>query len=586
MSNDPMSPEVAPVDAGANPEPATPSIASAPPQATAEGRVEQALESVDTGVPAPLPDIISGQPAPVTAEVPAFTAESPTVVEARPSTDTPAFSESPTLVENRDPVVVETPRSRVQLNPAGAGEMKAVAMSEATPPVETTPRERELKQEEQGRLVPMPSRDPVEVPRSGSIDTELEAEINAALAGAGSLALGDAPADEGTPAAAPGTGEESLRPGTKRKAKVLSVHGENIILDLGTRDSGMLSTRNFEEGKIPEVGATLDVVVDKHDQAEGLTHVHLAKATVARPAQNWDQIAVDQILDCMVSKVNKGGLEVTVHNIRGFLPASQVDYGFVQNLEQYVGQKIRVKVTEVNPAKRNLVVSRRSFLDIERNERRDELWKTLDVGQVHTGTVKTIKDYGAFVDIGGVDGLLHVGELSWTRVGHPKDVLAVDQKVEVKILSIDREKQKISLGMRQMQGNPWLDVAEKYPTSSLVQGKVTKTTEFGAFVELEPGIEGMIHISELDHRRVPRVTDIVRVGQDVNAQVLTVDVDKKRIALSIKALVAKPQSAKTEKKSDEDLAPSAGSAYERKRRGPLKGGGTGSGGLTFGGGGE
>jgi small subunit ribosomal protein S1 len=269
-----------------------------------------------------------------------------------------------------------------------------------------------------------------------------------------------------------------------------------------------------------------------------------------------------------------------VSNLRGFLPASQVDFGFSANLEQYVGQKLRVKVTEVNPAKKNLVVSRRAFLEIARAEEREEAWKRIEIGQRFVGTVKTIKDYGAFVDIGGVDGLLHVGEMSWSRIAHPKDLLQEGQQVEVQIIGIDREKSKISLGMRQLVSNPWQDIAEKYATGNNVHGTVTKTTDFGAFVELEPGVEGMIHISELDHRRVHRVTDILQVGKEVDVQVLSVDPDKKRIALSLKALVAKPE--REAKKSDEDLSPGGGAAYERKRKGPLKGGGTGSGGLLFG----
>jgi len=310
--------------------------------------------------------------------------------------------------------------------------------------------------------------------------------------------------------------------------------------------------------------------------------LHLAKAVVSKPRGNWHEVIEGQIVDCMVTKSNKGGLEVSISNLRGFLLASQVSYGFVSNLEEYVGQKLRVKILEVNPQKKNLVVSHRAFLDIARAEMREEMWKKIEIGQVYTGTVKTIKDYGAFVDLGGLDGLLHVAELSWSRVHHPKDVLSEGHQVDVKVLGIDREKSKISLGMKQLTANPWQTMAENYPVGKVVHGKVTKTTDFGAFVELESGVEGLIHVSELDHRRVHRVTDFAEVGKELDVKVLSVDTEKKRIALSLKALTAKPEREGKEKKSDEDLAPGGGTAYERKRKSPLKGGGTGSGGLLFG----
>lgn len=425
------------------------------------------------------------------------------------------------------------------------------------------------------------AKEKVEIPsRKTDLGAELEAEIEAALSGAGSLVLGGPEQSLAQSASTAGMpSDQEPQPGAKVKGKVLSVHGDSIIVDLGTRASGVVQTRQYEGAPLPEVGVVLDLVVDKYDQAEGLIHLHLPKAVVSKPAGNWHEVAEGQIVDCMVVKSNKGGLEVSISNLRGFLPAGQVDFGFVSNLDEFIGQKLRVKIIEVNQHKKNLVVSRRAYLEIARAEAREQIWKTLAVGQKHAGIVKTIKDYGAFVDIGGVDGLLHVAELSWGRVTHPKDVLAEGQQVEVQILGIDTENSKISLGMRQLQQSPWQNIEDRYPPTTVVHGKVTKTTEFGAFVELEPGLEGLVHISELDHRRVHRVTDVLKVGQEVDVQVLSIDLDKKRIALSLKALIAKPQ--QKEVKSDEDLAPGAGAQYERKRKGPLKGG-TGGGGPLFG----
>jgi small subunit ribosomal protein S1 len=474
---------------------------------------------------------------------------------------------------------------RVQLNPTVDPEQnKAIPSLPSEPSVATAtepePPDESLRAPSAAGIPRQEEK--VEIPaKSTQLDAELEAEIEAALAGQGSLALGDA-----VPNAAAGTdapriaGDTELHTGANVKGKVLSVHGDSVIVDLGTRASGIVPARGFDEGKLPEIGATLDLVVEKVDSAEGGIELRLARAGVSKPAGDWNAVAEGQIVDCIVTKSNKGGLEVDVSNLRGFLPAGQVDLAFCSNLEQFIGQKLRVKVLEVNPQKRNLVVSRRSFLEIAAAELREEAWKQLQVGMKLPGRVKTVKDYGAFVDIGGVDGLLHVSEISWSRIAHPREVLTEGQQIEVVILGIDREKSKISLGMKQLQASPWQNIAERFPPETIVHGKVTKTTDFGAFVQLEAGVEGMVHISELDHRRVHRVTDVLQVGQEVEVKVLSVDPSKKRIALSVKALIARPEAAP--KKSDEDLAPSGGAVYERKRKDPLKGGGTGSGGLLFG----
>lgn len=423
--------------------------------------------------------------------------------------------------------------------------------------------------------------EPIEIPskREVSLDEEMEKEIAEALASgeipgavADPAAIAQAQAT-GAPGQSVSTSEEDLEPGTRLKGTVQAIAGENVILDLGFRSSGCIPTKQFE-GKLPEIGVKLDVVTEKYVAAEGLILCNLPKAT--RSVSGWSEVQTGQIVDCIVTKTNKGGLEVTVNALRGFLPAGQVDYGFVANLDSYVGQKLRVKITEVNPHKKNLVVSRRQFLEIERTEKRDEMWKTVAVGQTYPGVVKTIKDYGAFIDLGGLDGLLHVGEISWQRINHPSEILKEGQQIEVQVVGIDREKNKISLGMRQLSKNPWSDIESRYPVESVITGNVTRTTDFGAFVQLEPGIEGLIHISELEYRRVHRVTDVVKEGQEVTAKVLSVDLPKRRIALSLKALQARPEAP--QRKEDADLAPSGGAAYERKRKGPLRGGTAGGGG--------
>lgn len=520
----------------------------------------------------------------------------PTPEAAPISTEVPSNS-APETVPPQEPPPTEasapdtaTERPKVRLNPTVAPDQdKAIPYTSATAQEAEKVTAAEVAAAEAAAAQPedkyfasqsstMPKAEPIEIPnkRDVSLDSEMEREI------AEALASGEIPGALATPVAADvkagsepkaAVNEEDLEPGTRLKGKVQAITGENVILDVGMRSSGCIPGKQFE-GKLPEVGVTLDVVVDSYNAAEGLILCSLPKAT--RSVSGWSEVQVGQIVDCMVTKTNKGGLEVTVNALRAFLPAGQVDYGFVSNMETYVGQKLRVKVTEVNPQKKNLVVSRRAFLEIERAERRDEMWKTVAVGQTHAGVVKTIKEYGAFIDLGGLDGLLHVGEISWQRINHPSDVLKEGQQVEVQIVGIDREKNKISLGMRQLTKNPWSDIEARYPVNSEVNGTVTRTSDFGAFVQLEEGIEGLIHISELEYRRVHRVTDVVKEGQEVRAKVLSVDLPKRRIALSLKALQARPESAP--RKDDADMAPSGATPYERKRKGPLKGGTAGGGG--------
>jgi len=419
---------------------------------------------------------------------------------------------------------------------------------------------------------PPPPAAPVEIPHEKlAIDADLEKELEAAMAGQMTAPTAP-PAGAQTPNLHQTTvselpeSEDQLESGTKLKAKVQSVTAEDVFCEVGFRSPGVLPARQFPQGKQPRVGEEFLVVVEKYDPENSVILVNLPKAT-RRAKGNWEELTVGQVVDCTVTKTNKGGLEVNIGPLRAFLPASQVDLGFAPALDTYVGKKLTVQITEVNPAKRNLVVSRRVILIEERKELAVNFWQQVEVGQQYTGTVKTIKDYGAFVDLGGADGFLHIGEMSWTRVKHPSEVLKEGTSVDVVVLSLDRDKQKIGLGMRQLATNPWAGVEDRYPTGKNVTGKVTRVSDFGAFVELETGVEGLIHISELDHQRVRKVTDLVNVGQEIEMQVLEVLPDRQRISLSLKALKQKP-----EKPKDEDLAPSKGEQYERKRKEPLRGG--------------
>jgi small subunit ribosomal protein S1 len=274
-------------------------------------------------------------------------------------------------------------------------------------------------------------------------------------------------------------------------------------------------------------------------------------------------------VEARVTATNKGGLEVDVNGIRGFMPISQIDLYRVENPEQYVNQRLLCQVVEVNPEERNLVVSRRSLLEREREENREKLWNELAEGQVRQGVVRSVRDFGAFVDLGGVDGLLHVSEMSWTRVKNPADVVQPGQTIKVGVLKIDREARKVSLGLKQLTPSPWDNVVANYPPGTLVTGKVTRLTDFGAFVELEPAVEGLIHISELAPQRVRRVSDIVKPDQEVRVLVLNVDPNQRRISLSLKGAQAKDAPPPEEEAAAEEPAQVK---PPRPRTTPLRGG--------------
>lgn len=421
---------------------------------------------------------------------------------------------------------------------------------------------------------------PVEIPdMDEELDASLEAEISSALGSEVSSAPSKAaPAGE---ADATATGEtstpassEDVGPGSQVSGTVQHIHGDDVFLNAGLRSDIVVSLKQFPEGKPPAVGDSLSVVIESGDD-EGLFRARLPQAK-SKSGGDWDALAVGQVVDCVVSATNKGGLQVTVSNLKGFLPASQVDLGYVADLEQYVGQKLTVQITEVKPKKRNLVVSRKVLLQAEREAQQAGFWESLEVGQDLTGTVKTIKNYGAFVNLGPIDGFLHIGEISWSRINHPNEVLNEGQEIQVRVLKIDKEKNRISLGMKQLIQNPWMGLSERYPTERVVSGKVTRVADFGAFVELEPGVEGLVHISQLAWRRVGSVNEVLSVGDEKDFQVLEVDQKRKRVSLSLKALEKRPESAQRSEADHEPRPP-------RKENPDLRGGmGSSGGGGLFG----
>lgn len=361
-------------------------------------------------------------------------------------------------------------------------------------------------------------------------DGALDAELEAAFGGnSAESVLGNVETPEPAPVSAPGG---------FRVGKVVRKQGNEVFISLpGSRAEGLLLVNS--PGEAPEMGADVEVRVEGFDSANGL--VKLAMKGAAATDTDWDNLSVGMVVEARVTGHNQGGLQVLVGNAKGFIPVSQIDLGRVEQLEPWVNQRLKCVVTRLERAEKNLVLSRRQLLEEERKESAEKTWSTLEVGQIRDGLVRSVMDFGAFVDLGGVDGLIPVREMSWAKVGHPSEVLKVGDKVKVKVLRIDEEGRKLSLGLRQLTDNPWDAAASKLTPGTTLKGRVTRLADFGAFVEIEPGVEGLVHLSELAPHRVRRAGDAVKTGDEVSVIVLAIDSEAKRIGLSIKAALLAAQ---------------------------------------------
>ncbi len=384
-------------------------------------------------------------------------------------------------------------------------------------------------------------------------DADLDAELEAAMAGFDESAFevgktGRAPRQERAGGMAPQGGRGQETRSGPQMGKVISVRGKSVFVDLGAKSEGIVPVEQFE-GALPEVGSTIEVRVDHFDTAEGILILSLKGAAVEA---SWENLRKGLIVEAKVTKTNKGGLDVEVDGIRGFLPIGQIDTNRVEDASIYVGKKLRVVVTDANQREKNLVVSARELLERERAEKREQTWKTLEEGQVHKGVVRSIKSFGAFVEFGGVDGLIHVGDMSWSRVADPSALLKIGDEVEVKVLKVDRTTQKVGLGLKQLVPSPWDRVEETFHRGQTVPGKVTRLMDFGAFVEVAPGIEGLIHISELSPTRVRRVIDIVKPDQEVEVRIVKIDPDDKKMSLSLIPLPTAVPAEEAEEEEEDD----------------------------------
>ena len=394
------------------------------------------------------------------------------------------------------------------------------------------------------------------------LDDEIAGELEAALGGMSSQDLYAAESSQAARVQAAAGADQG-----RKQGKVLSVHGKDVFVEVpGGRSQGVLALEQFPDGP-PKPGTMVEITIEGYDAANGLLILTRRGAAVTA---DWSSVAEGMVVEARVLETNKGGLTVDINGIRGFMPISQIDLYRVDKPEDYVNQRLLCVVTEVKPDERNLVVSRRDYLEKQRAEQRDKMWEQLAEGQVYSGIVRSVREFGAFVDIGGVDGLLHVSEISWKRVQDASQALQPGQTVKVAVLKLDREQRKVSLTLKGLEANPWDTIEERLPVSLTVNGTVTRTTDFGAFVELEPGIEGLIHISELARQRIWRVTDIVKPGQEVKVKVIGLDKEARRISLSLRqAFEEPPPKLADEEETAEEVAPEKPA---KPRTTPLRGG--------------
>ncbi|MFL5386967.1 MAG: 30S ribosomal protein S1 [Longimicrobiaceae bacterium] len=326
------------------------------------------------------------------------------------------------------------------------------------------------------------------------------------------------------------------------KARVLRVTDKAVILDLGFKSEGAVTRDEFKDPDSLQVGDEVEVFLENLEDEDGVVVLSKKKADFLRV---WEKIkeaheSGTPVKGTLTRKI-KGGVTVDLMGVDAFLPGSQIALRRVPNIEDLLGETYEFKIIKLNKRRRNIVVSRRVLLEADREVKRDKLKKELEVGQVRTGVVKNITDFGAFIDLGGMDGLLHITDMSWGRVGHPSEVVQIGAELEVKVLDIDWERERLSLGLKQLQEYPWKDVEKKYPVGARVRGKVVSITNYGAFVELEKGVEGLVHISEMSWtRNVRHPSKIVSLGDEIEAVILKVDPEGEKISLGMKQIEEDP----------------------------------------------
>ena len=344
------------------------------------------------------------------------------------------------------------------------------------------------------------------------------------------------------------TMEEALKQSNKLvaageivKGTVIEVRSKEVLVDIGYKSEGIIPGNEFIDLKSVKVGDEIDVLIEKLENKDGTVVLSHEKAEFKK---NWDKILTicneGGIITGKVKSIVKGGLVVNV-GVEAFLPSSQIDVITPKNLASFVGNSYEFKVVKINQERQNIVLSRRELIEAERNEKRSKLLSEMTPGDIRKGTVKNITDFGAFIDLNGLDGLLHITDMSWGRLGHPSEILKVGQELDVVVLDVNKEKERVSLGLKQKMTNPWDNIEAKFPVGQKVKGKVVSLVPYGAFVQLEPGVEGLVHVTELSWtKRVAKPSDVLKQDQEIEAVVLGINRDEQKISLGVRQLESNP----------------------------------------------
>ncbi len=332
------------------------------------------------------------------------------------------------------------------------------------------------------------------------------------------------------------------------KGTIIEVRSKEVLVDIGYKSEGAIPGNEFDDIKTVNAGDIIDVLIERLEDREGMVVLSKEKAEFK---QNWEKILSicneGGTITGRVKGVVKGGLLVNI-GVEAFLPASQIDVTPPKSLTSYVGNTYEYKVVKINQERQNIVLSRRELIEQERSEKRAKLLSDMTPGDIRKGTVKNITDFGAFIDLNGLDGLLHITDMSWGRINHPSEMLTIGQEIDVVVLDINYEKERVSLGLKQKLANPWDDIETKYPVSAKVQGRVVNLVPYGAFVELEPGVEGLVHVTELSWtKRIAKPSDVLSQDQQIEAVVLGINRDEQKISLGIRQLEANPWDEALEK---------------------------------------
>ena len=324
--------------------------------------------------------------------------------------------------------------------------------------------------------------------------------------------------------------------------RVIGMNDKDILIDIGFKSEGLIDRSEFPQNALPQIGDQIEVYLEYLEDRNGNLVLSKEKADFMR---RWRDIREfyekEKIFTCKILRRIKGGMIVDIDGLQGFLPGSQIDVRPIKDFDQYLDQDLEVRVVKLNEARKNIVVSHKVIIEDSLKEKREELLADMEIGQIMEGRVKNITDFGVFIDLGGIDGLLHITDLSWGRVNHPSEVVKLDETLSIKIIDYDKEKQRVSLGLKQLMPHPWENVEKNYPIGSNVKGKIVSLTNYGAFVELEAGVEGLIHVSEMSWtRHIKNASEMYSIGEEIKAGVLAIDTDERKISLGVKQLEPDP----------------------------------------------